>query len=291
MQSYNWNDLKFLLAVSRTGNLSEAGRRLGVSDTTVARRLQHLEQAIGTSLVLRTGVGTYSLTDAGQLIIEQAEAIERQALDLGERLGQLSDSLSGVVRISSVPAIIDRILVPGIVDLRRQHPELTVELIPEARNVDLTKREADLAVRFSRPAEGGLAVKSIKLGELGFGIFCAVNTPSNSEDGLDWIEYDDASTSLPQAQWTQTQRKRSNGRASPLRVADITSALEAAAAGLGKAILPNMVATADNRLRVAEQGTSLFKMTRDVWLLSHADQDRRLSIAAAKTWLKSLSWQ
>ena len=290
MQSYNWNDLKYLLALHRTGSLSESGRRLGVSDTTVARRLQHLERALGTSLFHKNGLGTYALTDAGQLIIEQAEAIERQAMDVDERLGRMSGTLSGVVRISSVPVIIDRILVPRINQLSRHHPDLIIELIPETRNVDLTRREADLAVRFSRPVQGGLAVQSKKLGQLAFGLFCAAEAPAGSEADLDWIEYDDASASLAQAQWTPAQRKKANQRASCLRIADINSALEAAACGHGKAILPLMAGLADNRLRHIEASAETENMTRDVWLLSHTDQEKRLSIAAVRSWLIALNW-
>ena len=290
MQGHDWDDLRFLLALHRSGRLSVAGRTIGVSETTVARRLRRLERALGVELFLRNDQGRYDATDVARGIIRHAEAIERENIALRERLGQLSNGLTGVVRISSVPVIVNRILVPNLGKLRRLHPDLTVELVSEARNVDLTKREADLAVRFSRPAHGGLATKARKLGELEFAVFYAADVPRGDEESLAWIGYDEANSALPQARWVKALVSRESASTVPLQVSDVDTALEAVACGVGRSVLPRSIGLADRRLRPAAGGRAGKRLARDVWLLFHADQAARLSVVAAKTWLADLSW-
>jgi DNA-binding transcriptional LysR family regulator len=166
-----------------------------------------------------------------------------------------------------------------------------VELVPETRNIDLTRREADLAIRFSRPVQGGLATRARKLGALQFGLYCAAEIAPGEDHRLDWIGYDDSAASLPQAIWTEALRRQSGGRASALRVTDIETALAASVAGHGKAVLPRVMCLADDRLRALPAPEPRQEMARDVWLLSHADQTANLSIEAAKTWLTGLEWR
>jgi len=290
MQEYDWNDLKYLLALHRAGTLSEAGRKSSVSETTVARRVRRLEHSLGICLFIRNDAGKYQLTEPGQLILDHAGVVERENVALLDRIGQVSDRIAGTVRVSSVLMIIQRILLPGLAELKSRHPHLIVELVPEARNIDLTKRDADLAVRFSRPAQGGLAIKAQKFAELEFAVFCASCIPPDEEESQDWIGYDDASASLPQATWTEALRRQSCGRLSNLRVSDLESALEAAANGYGKSLLPKIACEGDNRFRLIDMPATSTTMTRDVWLLSHNDHALRVSVKAVKDWLINLSW-
>ncbi|WP_366523323.1 LysR family transcriptional regulator [uncultured Roseobacter sp.] len=282
--------MKCLLALQRKGTLSEAGRRCGVSETTVARRLKRLERALNVELFARNERGNFEPTDPARAILDHAEAVEFENAALREKLGQLAGRIEGTVRLSSVPMIIRHILVPNLEALWADHPNVTLELVPEPRNVDLTKREADLAVRFSRPAQGGLMTKAKKLSELEFDVFCAAKTSAGAEDDLGWIGYDDANITLPQARWTDALRRQSSGRSSVLKVEDIDTALEAVAHGLGRAVLPKAACKRDSRIRPATAQFRRQKMTREVWLLSHADLDSRQAIRAAKSWLTNLTW-
>lgn len=180
-----------------------------------------------------------------------------------------------------------RILVPNLPRLTRAQPGLVIEIVSEPRNTDLTRREADLAIRFSRPSEGGLAVKARKLGALEFGVFEAAGAPDGDQP---WITYEDASSALPQARWTETLRKEQEGPTAPLRVINMETALAAAACGVGRAVLPILAGGADPRLRAVAMPARRDRMMREVWLLSDADQEARLSVAAAKNWLTALAW-
>ncbi|MEL7125050.1 MAG: LysR family transcriptional regulator [Pseudomonadota bacterium] len=282
MQSHDWNDLKYLLALARTGRLRAAGRAVGVSDTTVARRIKALEAAVGVPLFVRGMSGHYAPTDAARDILVHAEAIELENTLLRETLGQAAERVTGSVRISAVPIVVNRILVPALPALSDKHPQLAVELVPAAQNLDLSKREADLALRFARPETGGLRTKAQRLGSLTFGVYAA-----RSGDRRAWITYDDAHADLPQARWLDRMARAEDAQA-PLRVADAETALEAVAAGLGRTLLPKRIADADQRLRRVPADAPL--PARDIWLLSHADHMARGSVAAAKAWLIDLDW-
>ncbi|MEW9918181.1 LysR family transcriptional regulator [Marimonas sp. MJW-29] len=284
MQSFDWNDLKYFLCLHRAGNLAAAGRRLGVSDTTVARRIRALEAALGVPLFLRSGQGRHVLTPAGQNALARAEAIEREGAGLAEALGADGGGVAGTVTVSAVPLLCHHVLLPALPMLQARHPQVVLEIVPEARNLDLSKREADLALRFSRPASGGLRVRARKLGTVEFGVFAVAGGAD-----LPWIAYADTAASLPQARWTSSALSRAGG-AAPLRVTDAETALGAAALGLGKAVLPTKVAERDGRLVRVEGRWHAPLPQRDVWLLSHVDQAERRAIGAVKAWLSEIEW-
>ena len=107
MQMLNWNDLRYVLAVSRGGTLRAAARLLGVDDTTVARRLVAMQETIGTRLYQRLVDGTLRLTTPGERAALHAERIEREVGALAVELAGADDVVSGTVRITSVPIVVN----------------------------------------------------------------------------------------------------------------------------------------------------------------------------------------
>lgn len=290
MQGYDWNDLRYVLALHRSGSFSVAGRHLGTSETTVARRLKALEQLFQAQLFLRCDSGRYEATELGLEVVASAEVIEHENASISDRVGRVTGSLSGVVRITAVPIIAHRILLPSLRNLNETHPDLTVELVAEARNLSLSKREADIAIRFARPDIGGLRTKARKLGALAFAVYAPASAPAEDAEGLGWIDYDDAHADLPQGSLL-AKAVRSTGSAFPrLRVSDAETALEAVAAGLGRTILPKRAADGDDRVRRIEAANFTNLPRRDVWQLSHVDQEKRRSIMATKAWIATINW-
>lgn len=283
MQNHSWDDLKYLLAIHRAGTVAQAARLLGVNETTVSRRLKVLSESLAAALVSRDGSGLYRTTELARHLIEHAERIEKEHHALLETVGRASQKLAGNVRISAVPIVVNKILVPQLRRLQDLHPFLNVELVPESRNIDLTTREADLALRLARPDTGGLSIKASKIGLLRFGVFGPASGPAPGH----WIGYDESHAHLPQAKWLQALKGLER---SSLRVADAQTALEAVAAGLGVSLLPRLAALRDPRLRELSSDLSPSGTSRPVWLLSHRDQSERLSLAAAKEWLMSIPW-
>lgn len=289
MQDYNWNDLKFVLALQRAGTLAAAARILKVNETTVARRLSALERSFQMCLFIRNAAGRYEATEVGLAVIAKAESVERENASLAEAVGRFNNRLFGTVRITSVAMIINRVLVPRLAAFRLANPGLTVELVADERNLSLSKREADLALRLARPETGGAQTKARKIGELAFAVYCPASISVQDWNRLEWIGYDDAHSHLPQARWLAAASAEGGPDFPCLRVSDAQTAHEAVAAGLGRTILPKIVAESDFRVKRAGSDTNL--PVRDVWLLSHADQAVRRSVTAAKEWLTAIDWR
>lgn len=289
MQDYNWNDLKYVLALGRRGSLAAAGRQIGVSETTVARRLTGLANSLGGRLFIRGASGGYDLTELGQRIMALAERLEQDHLQLADITGRLSDRLFGTVRLTSVPVIINRLLLPHLGAFHTAFPGITLELVTESRNLDLRKREADLALRFARPASGGLQVRAQKLDALAFGVFAPASVAQDQQAALPWIGYEDQQAGLPQARWLAAVSRPAAGAADPLRVSDVETALEAVACGLGRSLLPVGIASKDPRLQPLSGDGLDPPPQRDIWLLSHGDDGRR-SVSVTKDWLARCPW-
>lgn len=283
MRIENWNDLRVLLAVQRGRTLAAAARCLGVDGTTVGRRLAVLEAQSATPLVQRQGDGTLGLTEAGVSVAREAEAMEQHVLRIAGGAAAMRDASAGTVRLTAVPMLANRLLAPALAPLLDRYPHLQIELVPDSRNFNLTRRETDLALRLARPASGGSRIKARRLATLGFGAFAPRR---RRPDRLRWIGYDEAMAHLPQARWIAAATRGQPETLTQLRVHDAETAWAAAAAGLGKTLLPRTLAADDRRLvEIAVEGPAL--PAREVWLLGDADQMRLARIATVVGWIES----
>lgn len=168
--NWQWDDVRFFLAVARTGSLSSAARALGVGHVTVGRRIAALEKRLGVTLLNRTPDG-FATTPAGEAILRQCAAMESAAMDL-ERIVAGRDSLvSGLVRVTTTEALAYQLVAPALARIRESHRELRVDLMAGVRSLDIARREADLAVRFARPSASDLVCR--KLGEVGFSLYAS----------------------------------------------------------------------------------------------------------------------
>jgi DNA-binding transcriptional LysR family regulator len=168
--NWQWDDVRFFLAVSREGSLSRAARVLGVDHVTVGRRIAGLEQQLGAKLLIRTPEG-FAASAAGQAILRQCEAMEVAALEL-ERLAAGHDAqFTGSIRLTTTEVLASHVIVPHLATLRERYPQLQVELITGIRSLDVARREADIALRLARPTAPSLVCR--KLGELGFALYAS----------------------------------------------------------------------------------------------------------------------
>ncbi|WP_374547372.1 LysR family transcriptional regulator, partial [Rhodoblastus sp.] len=142
----DWNDVRYALAVARGGSLAAAARALNVDQTTVARRLRMLEACVGAALFERLK-GRFAPTPAGETLMERGLRIEQEIAALRHLGSDNEAQIRGVVRLTAIEAIISHYLARNLAELRARHPELAVELIGSSRNLDLSCREADLAIR------------------------------------------------------------------------------------------------------------------------------------------------
>lgn len=271
----NWDDLRFLVEVGRSATLAAAARHLKVDQTTVARRLRALEDALGTPLFERSD-GHWRPTGVGADVLERAMRIEEDVAGLARLAEAGAQAVSGVVRLTAVGAIVGDYLVPRLPGLYARHPELVVELIASNDNLNVSRREADIAIRLARPESGDFLIR--KLADVGFAVYGpAQPDPTRSDD---WVTYDDELAHTPEMRWLAG--KLAGGRVR-LRSNKLAGLLGAVAVGIGRAVLPCFLADATPGL-VRESGPQPV-LSRDLWLLVHPDARRLPRVAAVADWL------
>jgi DNA-binding transcriptional LysR family regulator len=142
---FDWNDLTYFLAVARHGSTIAAGKALGLSQSTVHRRLVELERRLGHKLVTRHTTG-YRLTAFGEALRPYAEQVEAAIKDLERHVGDAAHDAAGVIRVTCPEPIVYR-MTALIERFHAKHPKLRVEFVTSDRYLDLSKGEADVAFR------------------------------------------------------------------------------------------------------------------------------------------------
>jgi DNA-binding transcriptional LysR family regulator len=168
MQRLRWDDARVLLALLEARSLSGAGTRLGVNASTVSRRLDALEAALGAHLFDRTPDGVLP-TAAAEALGPHAEAMDRAASGFALAAQGREAAPEGEVRLTAPPGLVQYLLAPALPRLFRRHPGIRLHVDASVAYADLTRREADLAMRMARPTAGDLVMK--RLGEFGGGVF------------------------------------------------------------------------------------------------------------------------
>jgi DNA-binding transcriptional LysR family regulator len=280
--SWQWDDVRFFLAVARTGSLSGAARALGVGHVTVGRRIALLEKRLGVTLLNRTPDG-FATTSAGETILRQCVAMETAAFDL-ERAAAGRDSLvTGSVRVTTTEALAYHLICPAIAALRQVHPELRVDLTAGVRSLDIARRDADLAVRFARPETSDLVCR--KLGDVGFSLYASrryLTTSGIPQRGRGLAGYDLITfTGAPAATSPFFMGEALEGARVALRCDSPFVQLKAAASDVGIAELACLLGDASSDLvRVWPDEAPA---QRTAWLIMHQDMRRSARIRAVST--------
>lgn len=155
-----WDDLKIFLAVAREESLSGAGRILKLDPATVGRRVARLEEAVDTPLFVKSPQG-YALSAAGERLLEHGEQVEQAMRAATESLAGTSEGLSGQIRIGAPDGCANFLLPQVCARISEQNPDLDIQIVALPRVVNLTRREADLAIAVSAPTAGRLLVQKI----------------------------------------------------------------------------------------------------------------------------------
>ena len=269
----DWSNLRYFLALARSGSLSAASKVLGTDHTTVARRIQALEKELGLKLVDRRS-RAYSLTPSGQRICDLAARVETAIADVQRFAQSINRAPQGVVRISGPPGLINHWLAPRLSTLQIRFPDLRIALVGEAREVSLSRREADLALRLFRPREDALVAR--KLAKITYGLYGSKEyLNGRPPEKLDFLGHDEREDHLPQHKWLKAI---AGDREFTLRANDLGALLGAVRAGLGLAVLPQTLARRDKALR--QVPTSTPAPSRELWLVFHRDVQRIPAIRA-----------
>lgn len=267
----NWDDARVFLAVCRESTLRGAARVLGVDQATVGRRVNALEKSLNATLFLRTSEG-YALTAVGEAALQSVENMERSALDLERQVLGLDDRLTGTVRVTTTDSLAIDFLIPAIARLHDAHPDVSVQMDASTQLLNLAKREADIAVRNTRPDNPDLIARRIARWPVGlFASQAYIDRHGAPEPGIlfeghDLVVYQPHLQS--QKDLTLVSEPLGRGRI----VAALSSSLlvrRSIAAGIGIGEVPIVSGERDGLVRLWPDRTR--PLPYDVWLVTHAD--------------------
>ncbi|MGF7176850.1 LysR family transcriptional regulator [Azospirillum doebereinerae] len=280
MADFNWNDLRYFLAVARAGTLTTAAQRLRADHTTVSRRVTALEEALRVTLFERRPSG-FTLTAQGERLKQTAESMESAAFLAQSVVADGDSSLSGAVRIGAPDGFGSCFLAPRVSGLCDRHPDLEIQLVATPRVFSLSKREADIAISLSCPQEGRLYAR--KLTDYRLGLYATVayldaHPPIGSREALaghDFIGYIDDLIFAPELDYVEAI-----GQIAPrIKSSSLVAQREATLAGAGLCMLPAFIAGSEPTLVpvLADQ----VAITRSFWLIVHEDMRSLARIAVA----------
>jgi len=276
-----WDDLRIVLAVVREGTLSGAARRLGVTHSTVFRRLRAIEEQMGARLFEHFREG-YVPTPAGETAAEVAARLEDEVLTLERKLSGQDLKPSGIVRITTTDTL-GTILMRHLPAMRAVHPEIQFEITISNEMANLTRREAEIAIR-PTPEPPEILVGR-RIADIAHAIYGSRAHLSRLEDkdlsAHDWIALDDALANTVIGRWIHE-----NLRAAHItcRVDALPTLRDAALAGLGLALLPCYLGDPASGLRRLTPKT-LAEPRSALWLLTHDDLRRTARIRATLDFL------
>lgn len=278
----NWNDMKLVLAIARAESLTGGAAALGINHSTAFRRLNALEEKVGARLFERLPGGVYRTTNEGERVATTAERVETEADALSRDVLGRDARLTGTLRVTSSETLAYSVLTQQLARFRQAHPGIVVELLIDNRVLNLSRREADIAVRVSRPKEPDLFGR--KLADIAWTIYgppdlVAAQGPIAIDEqllGRDFVGWGAEVTGLAAPDWLAD-------RVEPGRVVYRSNSLinqyKAAAAGIGYALLPCYLGDAEPGL-VRALVTPAAVLTRELWIVTHADLKKTARVRA-----------
>jgi DNA-binding transcriptional LysR family regulator len=236
----DWDDLRFLLAIESGGSATSAARKLGVDKATVARRVTRLEQSLGVRLLTRKASG-WTPTTAGLRAASAAREIERRIATLGADFAGRHGAPRTTVSITAPHWFCTEVLFPVLGELTAQAPWMDLTAVATSRVLNLAQREADVALRNSRPDQGDFIAR--RAGELGSALYASrayvrrARPPRNDEDWSDHrlVGYADRITYLPGFRWLE---EKAGSAAGITRTDDAKALCAAIRAGSGVGVVP-----------------------------------------------------
>lgn len=272
----NWNDLKLVLAIARADTLGGGAAALGINHSTAFRRLNALEEKLGVRLFERLPGGVYRPTAEGERVAATAERVETEADALGREVGGRDQRLTGALRVTSSETLAYSLLTTELARFRQAHPGIVVELVVDNRILSLSRREADIALRVTRPREPDLFGR--KLADIGWTIYGAAAqfNAGTVPEASPIIGWGPEVSGIAAADWITERFAPQN---IVYRASSLINQFTAAKAGLGLALLPCYLGDTDRALRriVPEPIEGL---TRELWIITHADLRKTARVRA-----------
>ena len=242
-QLLQWDDVRLFLSLMKEGSLTHAAKQCGLDVSTMSRRLTVMEERLGTTLFLRSREGVRP-TAAAEELVADAEVIDEAISRLQRRSAGFEVAPEGLVRLTAPPLVVETLVVPLLPRLLETWPKLRLEVLSSQAVLDLTRREADLAIRTVKPSSGELVV--VKLLEAPYAFFSAHHharryAKTTSLDGLPIVTWNHEGSMIPAARWVNEHAKGANV---VLRSNSLAAQIEAVRYGVGVGLLPQSIARA-----------------------------------------------
>jgi DNA-binding transcriptional LysR family regulator len=280
----DWDDVRFFLAVAKTGSFSAAATQLNTKQTTVGRRIQALERRLGAKLFDRHRHGM-EVTPAARGVLVQAESMLSNASAIERHLAGLDREMAGVVRVAVTEGLAAQWLVPRLSELRRRHSDILVQVIIGDQVLDLATRQADLAIRYFRPTSNQLV--AARVGQFNMSIYASPSyieqygLPQDVEDLRSHHIVDHTTLhNLPAMKpWSEIVARSVS---IVLRTNSSHSAMEAVKAGWGLSLFPTYATKGTNLSEVPID----LNIVRDIWLVSHEETNKGARIRAVIDYIR-----
>lgn len=261
-----WSELPLVLAISRAGSLTAAARTMRIDHSTAFRQLRLLEERLGTPLFDRLPGGTYVATKSGEALTRVAERMSEEIDTLNRRLLGSDGRLEGALRLTTSESIAHALLLPHLRAFQDRHPLIDIELDVSNRQLDLARREADVAIRTVRPARGALWGR--KVATLAWGLYGRKpkrRAQASTSSAPRLIGWDSQSSSMSAARWIEKEAARER---ISFRTSSLLQQLEAARNGFGLAVLPCYLGDSNSEL-VRAQADPIAALQDELWIIAH----------------------
>ena len=265
----SWDDFRYVKAIAEARSLAGAADDLGVNHSTVFRRLAQIEQQLGSRLFERGRAG-YALTACGEQMVELAERMGEDIISFERRVTGQDLRPSGELRVTTSDVLLLHLLNDVLIGFRRAYPEITLDIVVSNQRLNLTKRDADVAVRATYHNPDPLA--GIRIARIAWAVFGAAALaaepfdPARDSRRHDWIAFADAASIARAAKWL---KEHADERRIVYKINTMIGLAEAAAGGAGLVLLPCYVGTAVPGL--AQLSPPLPELEGELWLLTHPD--------------------
>lgn len=264
--SFAWDDLRVFLAVARSGSLSGAAKALGVNHSTVFRRINTFEDGLGVRLFERLATG-YALTVAGEEMQASAARVEREIERVDLHISGQDLKLEGTLVVTTTDTIAENLIGPHLAAFHRAYPGIRLELVLDNQHVNLSKRQADVAIRPTlNPPETlvGRRLATLAFAPYASKAYMKGRTPDLG--ALDWLAVDGSLAHLASDKWFRSILPDAHVT---MRSNSLLGLLHGCEAGMGAAILACFMT--DRRKNLLRLAPPIDDAASALWLLTHED--------------------
>lgn len=283
MQPLSWDDFRLVRAIAEQRSLNGAADSIGVNNSTVFRRLNALEDQLGVRIFERARTG-YILTPSGEEMVALATRMAESIVDFERRIAGQDVRPSGDLRITTTDTIFSHLVAPIFCAFTRKYPDIRLDFVIENRTLNLSKRDADVAIRASVDPPETLVGR--RIGNLNWGVFASkqflkennlspANVPAFFNPPTRWIGFSDPIGGTSLAKW-MTAHIRSE--LISVRVSAVSALVAGIEAGLGVGLIPCFIGTASEKLvHISEIRPHA---NYGLWVLTHPDLKKAARVRA-----------